>query len=154
MAAAIALAAPVKAEPEVVFKALTEKEGLASFWTDDCEAEPVVGSIGRFGFPSGSRVEVRVDELEPHRRVAWTMLTDTLRGPKWTGTKVTWALTPVDGGFTEVLFRQTGWPADLDEGDWHASLAGLTFAWAGVLRALKGYVETGTAQPHFTAVPR
>jgi len=67
MAAAIALAAPVKAEPGVLFRALTEKEGLASFWTDDCDAEPVVGSIGRFGFPSGSNVEVRVDELEPGR---------------------------------------------------------------------------------------
>ncbi len=58
------------------------------------------------------------------------------------------------GGFTEVLFRQTGWPANLDQGDWHTSLAGLTFAWAGVLRALKGYAETGSAQLHFTTVPR
>ena len=113
----------------------------------------MVGSIGRFGFPSGSNVEVRVDELEPGQ-VAWTMLTDTLRGPRWTGTKVTWELKRGEEGFTEVLFRQTGWPADLDQGDWHTSLAGLTFAWAGVLRALKAYAETGSAQPHFTTVPR
>ncbi len=81
------------------------------------------------------------------------MLTDTLRGPKWTGTKVTWDIKPVDGGFTEVLFRQTEWPADTVDGDWQTSLAGLTFAWAGVLRALKGFVETGNPQPHFVTVP-
>ncbi len=152
--AEIVLAAPVKADPEVLFKALTERAGLASFWTNDSEAEPVVGSIGRFGFPSGSKVEVRVDALEAPRLVEWTMVTDTLQGPKWTGTKVTWEIKAGKGGFTEVLFRQTNWPASLAEGDWHTSLAGLTFAWAGVLRALKGYAETGTAQPHFATVPR
>lgn len=154
MAAEIALAAPVKADPEALFRALTERDGLAAFWTDDCEAEPVVGSVGRFRFPTGSEVKVRVDELEPARRVAWTMVTDTLQGPRWVGTKVTWELKPGPGGFTEVLFRQANWPADLSEGSWQTSLAGLTFAWACVLRALKGYAETGTPQPHFARVAR
>lgn len=149
MAAEIALAAPVRADPEVLFRALTEKVGLAAFWTNDCEAEPVVGSIGRFRFPTGSEVQVRVDELEPAHRVAWTMLTDTLQGPKWTGTKVTWEIKPGPTGLTDVLFRQANWPSDLQGGNWQTSLAGLTFAWAGVLRALKGYAETGIPQPHF-----
>lgn len=154
MAAEIALAAPVRADPEVLFRALTEQAGLAAFWTSDCEAEPVVGSIGRFRFPSGSEVKVRVDELEPARRVAWTMLSDTLQGPKWTGTKVTWEIKPGPTGFTEVLFRQANWAADPGDGSWQTSLAGLTFAWAGVLRALKGFAETGNPQPHFATVPR
>ena len=146
--------APVSASPETLFKALTETDGLASFWTSDSHAEPVVGSVSRFGFPSGSKVELRVDELVPGRRVVWTMLSDTLHGPKWTGTRVTWEMTPVEGGLTEVLFKQTNWPPGLVEGDWHKALAGVTFAWAGVLRALKGYAETGSPQPHFTTVPR
>ena len=96
-----------------------------------------------------------VNELEPGRRVAWTMLTDTLGGPRWTGTKVTWDLKALDGGFTEVLFQQTGWPEENFGGDWHISLAGLTFAWSGGgLRALKGFAETGNPQPHFATVPR
>lgn len=154
MTATIALAAPINASPDTLFEALTDADGLRAFWTSDCQAEAVVGSISRFGFPSGSKVELRIDELVPGRRVAWTMLTDTLRGPKWTGTKVTWDLEPLDGGLTEVQFRQTNWPADLPVEDWHTSLAALTFAWAGVLRALKGYVETSQPQPHFTTVPR
>ncbi len=154
MEAAIALAAPVKATPELIYRVLTEAEGLASFWTPDSQAQPVIGSVSRFGFPSGSKVEVRVDKLVPGRQVVWTMRTDTLAGPKWTGTQVTWDLKTVDGGFTEVLFTQTNWPAELEEGDWQTSLAGLTFAWAGVLRALKAYAETGAPQPHFATVPR
>lgn len=149
--AAVSLASGTDAE--VLFQALSEKAGLAAFWTDDCDAQPVVGSISRFRFPSGAEVQVRIDDLEPGRRVAWTMLTDTFWGPKWTGTKVTWELKPGPQGFTEVLFRQANWPADLNEGDWHTSLAGLTFAWAGFLRALKGFADTGNPQPHFATVP-
>lgn len=61
-----------------------------------------------------------------------------------------WELKRGERDFTEVLVR----PADADQGDWHTSLAGLTLAWAGVLRALKGDPETGSAQPHFTTLPR
>jgi len=81
----IALSVAVAASPDVRYEALTGSAGLASFWTSDSQAEPVVGSIGRFGFPSGSRVELRIEELEPGRRVAWTMLNDTLRGAQSTG---------------------------------------------------------------------
>jgi uncharacterized protein YndB with AHSA1/START domain len=144
----IALSVPVAASPDVLYEALTGSAGLASFWTSDSRAEPVVGSIGRFGFPSGSRVELRIEELEPGRRVAWTMLNDTLRGPQWTGTAVTWELRPIDQGLTEVLFQQTNWPADMVEEPWYRSLAAVTYAWAQTLRALKGYAETGTPQPH------
>jgi uncharacterized protein YndB with AHSA1/START domain len=133
----------VSANAETIFEALTTSGGLASFWTSDSRAEPVVGSVARFGFPSGSRLELRVDELDPARRVAWTFLNDILRGPHWTGTTVTWDLRHTDGGATEILFQQGTWPNDLPQ----TALAGLTYAWAQILRALKGYAETGTPQP-------
>jgi uncharacterized protein YndB with AHSA1/START domain len=150
MACPITLATPVGASPEEIFAALTESGGLASFWTSDSKAEPVVGSIARFGFPSGSRLELRVDELDPGRRIVWTLLNDVLRGPHWTGTTVTWDLRTTDSGATEVLFQQGNWPEDLPQ----TELAGLTYAWAQVLRALKGYAETGTPQPHFAGAAR
>lgn len=150
MAAAIALSTLVDASPEQLFAALTESAGLASFWTSDSEAEPVVGSIARFGFPSGSRVELRIDALDSGRRVEWTLLNDVLKGPHWTGTTVTWDLRNTDSRSTEVLFQQRNWPAEMSQAD----LAGLTYAWAQILRALKAYVETGTAQPHFATAAR
>lgn len=150
MAAPITLATSVNASSEKVFEALTESAGLASFWTSDSQAEPVVGSVARFGFPSGSRLELRVDELDSGRRVVWTLLNDVLRGPHWTGTTVTWDLRAAASGATEVLFQQGNWPKDLPQ----TELAGLTYAWAQVLRTLKGYTETGTPQPHFAGAAR
>jgi uncharacterized protein YndB with AHSA1/START domain len=150
MAVMIALAISVRASPDQLFAALTESNGLASFWTSDSEAEPVVGSVARFGFPSGSHLELRVDALDPAHHVEWTLLNDVLKGPHWTGTTVTWDLGNTDSGTTEVLFQQRNWPEEMSQAD----LAGLTYAWAQVLRALKAYVETGTPQPHFATAAR
>lgn len=141
----IALATHVGASAKTLFKALTESAGLASFWTTDSEAQPVAGSVARFGFPSGSKIELRVDELDPGRRVAWTLLNDVLRGPRWTRTTVRWDLTPIADRLTLVVFHQDGWPQETAQPE----LAGLTYNWARILQALKGYAETGRPQPHF-----
>jgi uncharacterized protein YndB with AHSA1/START domain len=150
MAATITLSVPISASPETVFTTLSESDGLASFWTSDSQAEPNVGSIARFGFPSGSRLELRVEELDADRRIVWTLLNDVLSGPRWAGTTVTWDLRKTDSGATEVLFQQDNWP----EATAQIELAGRTYAWAQVLRALKSYAETGRPQPYFAGAAR
>jgi hypothetical protein len=42
-----------------------------------------------------------------------------------------------------VLLKHTGWDDGYDDGE----LGSVAYTWALVLGALKGYVETGTAQP-------
>jgi uncharacterized protein YndB with AHSA1/START domain len=150
MAAAIALSTPVNASPETIFAALTESAGLAAFWTGDSQAEPVVGSVAHLGFPSGSRLELRVEALQAGRRVVWTPLNDVVTGPHWVGTSVTWDLRRTDSGSTEVLLQQDHWPAAVTQ----TELAGRTYVWAQVLRTLKGYAETGTPQPYFLGAGR
>jgi uncharacterized protein YndB with AHSA1/START domain len=146
----ITLSALVSASPEKIFAALTESAGLASFWTRDSRAEPVAGSVTRFRFPSGSRLALRVDELDPGRRVVWIPLTDPLGGPPWTGTTVTWDLRRTDSGATEVIVQQGDWLDALSQ----SALWGLAYTWAQVLRALKAYMETGTPQPYFADAAR
>src|SRR5215469_8740419 len=102
MAASIAVSVPVSASPETIFAALTESAGLASFWTTDCHAEPVVGSVTRVNIRNGTRLQLRVDELEPGRRVVWAPLTNVSRPPRWTGTTVTWSLVEAGDGQTSV----------------------------------------------------
>jgi len=92
MATPITLSTSVSASPEKVFAALTESAGLASFWTSDSHAEPVVGSIARSGFPQRLTARAAGRRLDPGRRVVWIPLTDPLGGPHWTGTTVTWDL--------------------------------------------------------------
>ena len=150
MTTSIAVSTPVSASPEQIFAALTESSGLASFWTSDSHAEPVVGSVTRLILPTGTQLELRVDELEPERRVVWTPLTNIARGPRWTGTTVTWDLRTTNNGATDVLVQQGTWPDDLPP----AELGLLTYLWAQVLRSLKSYMETGTPQPILAGVPR
>jgi uncharacterized protein YndB with AHSA1/START domain len=141
MAATIAVCTHVNAGAERVFEALTGD--LASFWVGDSHAEPVVGSVARLNPPSGRTLELRVDDLEPGRRVVWTPLTSLPRTPPWTGTTVTWLLSATEDGGTDVLVQHGDWPDDVPR----AELGLLTYVWARVLRSLKEFMETGTPRP-------
>ena len=68
MTALIALGVTVNAPPGRITDALSTAGGLASFWTADSHAEPQPGSVARFGF-GGPQLEMRVDQLDPGRRV-------------------------------------------------------------------------------------
>lgn len=101
--------------------------------------QPVVGSIARFGFP-GAPVDLhmRVDELDPGRRVAWACLG---LFPHWAGTTVRWDITPAKSGTgATVVFRQDGWSDTYPEMDF----AGVNYTWGRIVGALKAYAETGT----------
>ena len=138
----IVLAAEIDAEPETVYEAITTQKGEASFWTSDCDLEQTLGSEGRFGFP-GAPVDarVRVDQLDPGRKVVWTNLGDF---PFWKDTMITWDLEPRDGK-THVFFRHGNWSEEYPEHDF----ASVNWVWAQILGRLKGFAETGEPQPFF-----
>ena len=149
MAAPIALAVSVNAPAGRITDALATTEGLASFWTTDSHAAAEAGSVARFGF-GGPELQMRIDQLDPGRRIAWTCLSDFPMPPgHWAGTTVTWDLTPSGNGDVTVLLQHGNWPAPIGQAD----LAATAYTWALVLTALKGYAETGTPQPVFTTAP-
>ena len=149
MAAAIALAVSVNAPADRITDALATTEGLASFWTTDSRARPHTGSVARFGF-GGPELQMRIDQLDPGRRIAWTCLTDFPMPPgHWTGTTVTWDLTQSGNGDVNVLLQHGNWPAPITQ----AELAATAYNWALILTALRGYAETGTPQPVFAPEP-
>ena len=138
----VRLAAEIEASPATVFEAITTQKGEAGFWTANNETEPTKGSVAIFRFPGAPvPARMRVDELEPSRRVAWSCLGDF---PGWKSTTITWDLEDRDGK-THVMFRHLGFGDDYAEHD----LASITWVWAMVLGRLKGYAETGTPQPFF-----
>lgn len=145
MAAPITLATAISAPAETISEAISTAAGLASFWTTDSKAEPKVGSVAVFGF-GAARLEMRVDEVSPGRRIAWTCLSDFPMSPFcWEGTTVSWDVNADDHGETRVLLQHGSWPDTLPQ----AELASTAFTWALILRALKAYAETGTPQPVF-----
>lgn len=136
-------AVDVNADPSAIYEAITTQAGEAAFWTSDCDVEPTVGSIARFGF-RGAPVDLRmrVDELTAGRRIAWACLGDF---PHWAGTTVIWDLSPAASGHgTTVFFRQDGWADDYSEADY----ASVNYTWGRIVGALKAYVESGTPQPY------
>ena len=136
----ILLGAEIHAGGPTVVKAITTKEGLASFWTPTAIAEPEVGSEARFTFGDAA-LRMRVDRIDADE-VAWTCLGDF---PLWEGTTVRWALSPEpEHGGTRVLFRHAGFP--LEQPEWE--FASVAFTWAGVLGRLKVLAETGEAEPY------
>ncbi len=127
----------IAATPDKVFKAITEQQGLAAWWTTHTVAEPRVGSVGEFSFPGGFVIKMEITKLEPGRKVYWTVKEGA---PDWAGTHVTWDLTPSDNG-TKVRFGHRDY-ASAD-----GSLAGVSYTWAWYLTSLKDYVETGKGRP-------
>lgn len=131
------VAADVEANAEDLYTALTTADGLASFWTPQVTAD---GQELRFGFEAAPvDLEIRVAETTPGERVVWAS-----RGPwpYWAGTEITWRLRPGEAG-CQVLLSHTGWADDYPDEE----LGAVTYTWATVLQALKGYAETGRAQP-------
>jgi uncharacterized protein YndB with AHSA1/START domain len=125
-----------------IYEAITTQAGEAAFWTSDCDVEPVVGSIARFGFPAAPvDLRMRIDELSPGQRVRWSCLGDF---PHWAGTTVTWTLSQAPtGSATVVAFSHDGWKADYPVDEY----ARVNYAWGRIVGALKAYVESGESGP-------
>lgn len=135
----ILLEATIAAPPEKVYQALTEKDGLASWWTRSATAEPKVGSVSEFVFYEGQSVlKMEVTRLEANQKVYWKPVQGA---PDWPGTRVTWDLTPADGG-TKVLLGHRDYVST------DGSFASVSYNWAWYLISLKSYLETGKGTPN------
>jgi uncharacterized protein YndB with AHSA1/START domain len=136
----------VAAPPADVYRALATQDGLAGNWTDQLEVPEEPGGIARFGFgPDWDlTLEVRIDALEPGRRVVWTPVGGF---PGWVGTTITWDLEPAPDGGTVIHFRHADWPAA--EADDEMARCGYT--WAMIIDRLTGQVARGERAPYFSA---
>ena len=122
--------------PDAVYRALTTREGLAGWWTENTHGEGGVGSTLQFRFGAGG-FDMKVLELKPGERVLWQVVD----GPEeWIGTTVSWDLKR-DGDYTIVLFKHQGWK-EVVEFMHHCSTK-----WAVFLMSLKLLAETGRGMP-------
>ena len=124
-----------------VYKALTTREGLAAWWTNNTQGESKVGGVIQFRFSEGGKdiggFDMKVLELRPDKRVLW----EVVEGPKeWIGTKVSFDLRQ-EGDWIIILFKHQGWKEPV-EFMHHCSTK-----WAIFLMSLKSLVETGKGNP-------
>jgi uncharacterized protein YndB with AHSA1/START domain len=153
----------IRAEPKVVFDAVTTKAGLDAWWGRAVSAEPAVGAVVEFDHGLGAPLRMRVVELVPDRRVVWRCVSDFADpvnpASEWLGTSITFALRPGAGDpaadwlrprlgwdrdgaaddFTIVEFRHVDWPR---ESRWLPFCAD---GWGKALSGLALFCERGEA---------
>jgi len=122
--------------PSDVYKALTTRDGLAAWWTNDTQGDSKLDAIIQFRFNAGG-FDMKVVELDPDKRVVWQVIA----GPEeWVGTKIIWDLRK-EGDYVVILFKHQGWREPV-EFMHHCSTK-----WATFLMSLKSLVETGKGAP-------
>jgi uncharacterized protein YndB with AHSA1/START domain len=133
----------IAADPATIYKAITTHEGEASFWVTDNAIQAKIGSEAQFRFKGAPvPLRMRIDALEPDRKVKWTCLGEF---PGWKDTTVTWTLRPgSEPTKTKVEFRMGNLAAYPEQ-----EVGNVNFTWGQVVARLKGYAETGTPQPLF-----
>jgi uncharacterized protein YndB with AHSA1/START domain len=120
-----------------VYKALTTREGLSAWWTNNTQGETKVGGVLQFRFGAAGGFDMKVLELHPAERVLWQVVD----GPKeWIGTKVSWELKK-DGDYTIVLFKHQGWKEPVE------FMQHCSTKWGVFLMSLKSLLETGKSAP-------
>jgi uncharacterized protein YndB with AHSA1/START domain len=127
----------VKASPAEAYRALATLEGLAGWWTTDTRGSAAIGGVIEFVFGTRGKIDMKVLEAQPDKRVLWQVLA----GPDaWAGTTVGFDLRQ-DGDYTVVLFKHEGWK-EASEMMHHC-----TTKWAVFLLSIKALVEAGTGTP-------
>jgi uncharacterized protein YndB with AHSA1/START domain len=128
----------IEAAPQRVWEAITEPDEIVQWWAYEARVKPEVGSLGEFRFrPPAGVLQFEVAELDAREKVRWI----SRQGPPhWTGTSVTWQLTPVQNG-TKLVFTHDGF-TQVDEG--YERTRG---NWEYFLASLKSYLETGKGTP-------
>jgi len=132
----------IKSSPNEVYKALTTREGLAAWWTNDTQGDGTLGGTLQFRFSAGGAdiggFEMKVLELDPAKQVLWQVVD----GPQeWIGTRIGWELKQEDD-YCIVLFKHQGWKEPV-EFMHHCSTK-----WAIFLMSLKSLLETGHGKPN------
>jgi uncharacterized protein YndB with AHSA1/START domain len=127
----------IDAPVDVVYRAITEQEGLSAWWTRQTAAEPVVGSIAEFKFGDRYHNKMRIVTLEPRRCVEWECLDGD---PEWIGTRLVFDLEK-HGDQTLLRFGHTQWREMTD------FFASCNYNWGFYMRSLKLYCEQGEGEP-------
>ena len=128
------------AAPDHVHQALTTQVGLQSWFTPHVEDQVSEGHKVKMSFGGKEPFRWRMSSFKPATRMHW----ECLEGPgSVKGTSVTCTLSN-QGGQTVLECDHDGWPKG------HEAFATCNTLWGILMRRLKEYAETGTANPAFT----
>lgn len=130
---------------DAAYAAITS--GVAKWWTTGSGDASELGKVftTRFGETYN---HIKVSHLTPNKRIEWDIVehyhaNDILsRNDEWTGTRILWSLTGIDGNRTKLDFTHEGLIESME--CWEICDAGWNFF---LLESLKPYLEKGEGKP-------
>jgi uncharacterized protein YndB with AHSA1/START domain len=132
--------AEFSADPERVWRALTDPAELATWWCQAASFELRAGADGWMEWTEHGRYAIRIEAVDADRRFVWrgardrdTALED---GPT---TTVAFSLAPRAGGGTVLTIRESGFVRDADRLD-------NVLGWLGAATALSDHLATESWQ--------
>ena len=130
----------IHAKPQVIFQAISTKEGTKGWYTSNVEGAFTEGGTSLFHFPNGETFEWKTMKLVPEKEVE----RECSAGPGAAkGTKVVWKVEAIGEAEAVVHLEHTGWP------DGHDALATCNTLWGILLGNLRKYAETGQLVPEY-----
>lgn len=128
--------------PETVFDALTSTDAITRWWAPTTGSAVAGGEIVQvYG---GQEVRLRVDQADRPTRVCWSVpVSEPL--PDWTGTTITFDLTPIGDGGSVLHFTHHGLTAQLECFDMCQA------GWTQYLASLVDYVDRDGGNPFGSA---
>jgi uncharacterized protein YndB with AHSA1/START domain len=127
----------ITASRDAVFGALTNRDDLAAWWTNDTRGDGAPGGVLEFRFGDAGGFDMKVLEAQPADHVLW----EVIDGPEeWIGTQIRWDLTTEDD-LTIIMFAHEGWREPVP------FMHHCSTKWATFLMSMKEFLETGTGAP-------
>ena len=113
-----------------VWKAITDPNEIAKWFSDRVEFDPRPGSLGWLEWAEHGRYPLRVESVEPPHRISWSWSHDA--GGEFDSedsTLVEWVLTAQEAGGTLLELRESGFSSEKrfqeNSGGWDAELGEL-----------------------------
>ena len=127
----------IKSSSKKIYSAITTKEGVANWWTEETEIGNKVGEINIFDFGDRYHNEMKILRLIPNKKAEW----ECLEGDKeWIGTKLIFEIEEKDSS-SVLRFTHGNWREETD------FFASCNYHWGYYMRSLKLYCETGKGNP-------
>lgn len=135
----------IQTTSELLYSALTTKNGLSNWWTPTCEIFPQIGGIATFRF-NNEYIVMKIAKLVPQTEVLWKCVEHSKHAfgssgeNAWVGTTVKFTIT----------LSKTELQLDVSHMGLSPELPGFTEAskaWDAVLNSLQLYLETGKGLP-------
>ena len=127
----------IHAPLEKVYRAISEQQGLAAWWTDEVVADPKINALAEFNFDEKYHNKMIITGLKENEQVIWRCQEGD---PEWIDTTFSFDLEKSEQD-TILRFCHGNWR---ETTDFYASC---NYHWGYYLGSLKKYCEDGKGYP-------